>query len=149
MDSKEKISIDTIYSLLFAEAKKGNCLFRKYSAAIVKNSHVISLGYAQTTNGKNCIKCERFDMIKKYGKISEFFEYCSVVHAEISAILNVKNRDDLVGGDLYLLGIYDDDKVYDKAYPCKNCIKIIKYVGIKNIYVMQSNMQFIKYEVKK
>lgn len=143
------ISFDKIYSMLFNEAKKGNCLFRKYSAAIVKNSHIICLGYAQTNNGMNCIKCERFDMIEKYGKISEFFEYCSVVHAEVSAILNSKKRDDLVNSDLYLLGIYgDDDRIYDKAYPCENCMKIIKYVGVKNIYVIQSNKQFIKYEVK-
>ena len=143
-----ELKIDNLFSEMYIEASKGSCLYRKYSAAIVKGTKVVSIGYAQNIDGSKCNSCKRFEKIKKHGNISEFFEDCSVIHAEAGAILNCNKKSDLIGGDLYLLGVNSTDgSIYSDAFPCNNCLKIIQYVGIKHICVFQSNKEIISYEV--
>lgn len=145
---KQSISYDKIFTLLFREAKNGNCFIRKYAAAVIKDSQILSVGHARTVSGINCTNCKRFQMIEIYGKISEFFDFCPVIHAETCAIINIKNRDDLLGSDLYLMGIYgEDNAIYNDAYPCDNCLKLIKYVGIKRVFIVQSDQRIKCYEV--
>lgn len=139
---------EDLFSILYSEALKGSCLYRKYAAAIVKNGAVFGIGHAQTANSSPCIVCDRIDKIQKYGKISEFFEDCPVVHAEICAILNTNQRTDLYGSELYLLGVVvNDGSVYEKAFPCPNCYHVIQYSGIQAINVFQSNMSILRTEV--
>ena len=54
------------------------------------------------------------------------------IHAELSAILNC-HRQDLAGSDIY---IYRETKngTLGISKPCKDCYKLIKSLGIKNIY---------------
>lgn len=131
--------IKDLYHILYTTALNGSCMFRKYAALLIKDNQIISVGVATTLDGRKCEDCPRFELIKKYGNIAEFFESCRVVHAEVSAILNCKNLSEAQGSDLYLLGISEDTQsVYQSAYPCNNCMRIIKYVGIRRIYVFQS-----------
>lgn len=139
---------ETLFSKLYSEALKGSCLYRKYAAAIVKNGVVLGIGHAQTVSDSSCIACNRMDKIQKYGKISEFFEDCPVVHAEVCAILNTNRRADLKGSELYLIGvIVKDGSIYEKAFPCANCYHVIQYSGIQAVNVFQSNMSIIRTEV--
>lgn len=139
---------EDLFSILYNEALKGSCLYRKYAAAIVKNETVFGIGHAQTVNNTPCIVCNRMDKIQKYGEISEFFEECPVVHAEVCAILNTNQRTDLKGSELYLLGIVvKDGSVYEKAFPCPNCYHVIQYSGIQAVNVFQSNMSILRTEV--
>lgn len=136
-----------LFEQLHKEATRGNCTFRKYSAAVVNNNRIIGIGHARTVDGKKCESCERLRKIKKYGKISEFFEDCNVIHAEICAILDCKDKEQLVGAELYLLGIDSAGYIYIDAFPCANCYKVIEYVGIAtiNVYTDKSNLK--RYEV--
>lgn len=139
---------EDLFSILYNEALKGSCLYRKYAAAIVKNETVFGIGHAQTVNKAPCIVCNRMDKIQKYGEISEFFEECPVVHAEVCAILNTNQRTDLKGSELYLLGVVvKDGSVYEKAFPCPTCFHVIQYSGIQAINTFQSNMSILRTEV--
>lgn len=137
-----------LYNQLYQEAVWGSCTYRKYAAAVVANNEIIGIGHARTVDGKKCENCERLRKINKYGEISEFFEDCNVIHAEICAILDCKDKSKLAGAELYLLGIDSDGvSIYKDAFPCANCYKVIQYVGIVaiNVYIDRSNLK--KYEV--
>lgn len=139
---------EKLFSTLYSEALKGSCLHRKYAAAIVKNGMVLGIGRAQTVNGSSCVVCDRMEKIQKYGEISEFFEECPVVHAEVCAILNTNQKADLKKSELYLLGvIVKDGSVYKDAFPCPNCYRMIQYSGIQAINIFQSNMSICRTEV--
>ena len=138
--------IGEVFDILFEKASQGSCMYRKYAAAIVYNNKVIGVGYARTVTGEKCANCPRMEKMRKYGEISEFFEVCRVIHAEISAILNCKTSPK--GASLYLLGINEIGDVYKGAFPCDNCLKVIQYVGISKIYVFKERDSVISYEVK-
>lgn len=143
-----KSNIESIFDLLYSNALNGSCLHRKYAALLVNHDNILSVGYATTVNGDKCNTCPRNEHIRKYGKISEFFEQCPVIHAEICAILNCKMPDQIQGSDLYLLGILGDNQsIYREAFPCENCMKVIRYVGIRKIKVFQTKKSLIFYEV--
>lgn len=139
--------VDEIFDELYNKALQGSCMYRKYASAIVKDGRMISVGYASTLNGEKCVDCPRLEKMKKHGEVSEFFESCRVIHAEVSAILNCFATS-LKGASIYLLGITDTGDIYQNAYPCENCLKIIQYVGISRIYVFKERGQVVSYEVK-
>lgn len=144
----KKIDNKKIYEILYGKAINGSCMYRKYAAMLVNNNQILSVGYATTINGDKCNNCPRNELISKYGNISEFFESCRVIHAEICAILNCKKLDEVRGSDLYLLGILNDNhKIYESAFPCENCLKVIQYVGIRRINVFSSINTMSSYEV--
>ena len=59
------------------------------------------------------------------------------IHAELSAILSCTGQD-LEGSDIY---IYRETKVGNLGLskPCKDCYKLIKSLGIKNIFYTSEN----------
>ena len=142
-----KLTNDEIYAVLYNEAILGSCMYRKYAAAIKKDDNIIGVGHAQTADASPCTECERFLKIQTYGKISEFFEFCNVIHAEICAMLNCKSRDEIPGSELYLLGLNSDGSIYSGAFPCDLCYRTIKYQGIKAINVFESNKKIVRSEV--
>lgn len=138
-----------LYAQLYKEAALGNCTFRKYAAAVVTHNKIIGIGHARTVDGKECKNCERLKKIGQYGKVSEFFEDCNVIHAEVCAILDCRNKEKLKEAELYLLGICCNDggSIYQKAFPCPNCLKIIQYVGITAVNVYLNEFTWKRYEV--
>jgi deoxycytidylate deaminase len=54
------------------------------------------------------------------------------LHAEINAILKVKDKTKLVGASIYIARIDSWGKLKD-AFPCKACLRLIKKSGIKKI----------------
>lgn len=139
--------VEEIFDVLYKKALQGSCMYRKYASAIVKNERIISVGYASTLNGEKCVNCPRLEKMQKHGEVSEFFESCRVVHAEVSAILNCDTFS-LSGASIYLLGISENGEIYQNAYPCENCLKIIQYVGISKIFVFKERERVVCTEVK-
>lgn len=132
-----------LFLLLMNEALKSGCMYRKYAAAVVKNDIILSLGYARTVNDEKCEDigtCPRENMRLLHSTSAEFFEVCRVVHAEMDAILKCKKTTELKGSTLYLLGLIALDKnIYKNAFPCGNCLKCIKLVGIKQLNIVQDS----------
>lgn len=56
-----------------------------------------------------------------------------LIHAELSAILKVKNKDELYNANLFVFRINKQDKI-GNCKPCPACMVKIKAVGIKTIY---------------
>jgi len=140
---------DIIFSLLFNDAQKGSCMFRKYAAAVVKNGKILGHGYATTVDGNKCIDCPREEKFQQYGEISEFFEVCPVIHAEVCAVLDCGNIKAVRDSDLFLLGLQcPDNSIYNSAFPCNNCLRFLMYTGIRRIVVFQDNLTTIMYEVQ-
>ena len=79
---------------------------------IVKDDRILSCGYNGTPSGFDN-NCE-----DENGNTKP-----EVIHAEANAILKARNRDDLVGADLYLT-----------LSPCFHCSKLIKQAGIRHVY---------------
>lgn len=139
---------EQLYEQLYEKATLGSCTFRKYAAAIVSQKETIGIGYARTVDGNICRECKRLAKIQEYGEISEFFEDCNVIHAEICAILDCKNKEKLIDADIYLLGICSDGiSIYKEAFPCPNCLKVIQYVGINTVNVFWDKDTIKRYEV--
>lgn len=55
------------------------------------------------------------------------------IHAELSAILKVRNKEDLQNACIYVYRINRQNKL-GMARPCPACLAKIKEVGIKTIY---------------
>ena len=55
------------------------------------------------------------------------------IHAELSAILKVKNKEDLQNASIYVYRINRQNKL-GMARPCEACMTKIKEIGIKTIY---------------
>lgn len=140
-----------LFMALFKEATKAGCIYRKYSAAILKNDKVLSIGYARTIDQEKCENlktCPRETMRLKYSTHAEFFEVCRVAHAEMDAILRCERTKDLEGATLYLLGLISSSKeIYKDAFPCNNCLKYIKLVGIRKINIVQSSSEIKEYKL--
>ncbi len=134
MERRDKIN----YYLDLAETvlERSTCLRRKWGAVIVKNDEVIASGYNGAPRGrKNCIDigtCIREEMNIPRG---ERYEICRSVHAEANAIISA-SRNELIGSNLYLVGINQNDNSYvENASNCSMCKRIVINAGIENIYI--------------
>ena len=134
MERRDKIN----YYLDLAETvlERSTCLRRKWGAVIVKNDEVIASGYNGAPRGrKNCIDigtCIREEMNIPRG---ERYEICRSVHAEANAIISA-SRNELIGSNLYLVGINQNDNSYvENASNCSMCKRIVINAGIENVYI--------------
>ena len=134
MERRDKIN----YYLDLAETvlERSTCLRRKWGAVIVKNDEVIASGYNGAPRGrKNCIDigtCIREEMNIARG---ERYEICRSVHAEANAIISA-SRNELIGSNLYLVGINQNDNSYvENASNCSMCKRIVINAGIENVYI--------------
>lgn len=129
----------TNYYLDIAEAvsERGTCTRKNWGAIIVKNDEIISTGYVGAPRGREncsdlgyCIKKKTFPDVRHAG-----YDACRSVHAEQNAMLSCARRD-MIGANLYLVGIRQDTKDYEKdASPCLMCRKLIINSGITHVYV--------------
>lgn len=133
------MDITSIYEQAHAMALESHCIYRGYGVVVASNDCVIATGYAHVLLGRPCYElscCPRRELIDRFGEISEFFEKCRVIHAEMDAILNAENPRDLEGSTLYLLGIErPGNRLYSGAFPCSVCLRHIVKVGIRTIAV--------------
>ena len=135
MERVDKIN----YYLDIAESilERGTCLRKNYGAIIVKNDEIISTGYSGAPRGRKncidlgyCVKKQYFPDVRHGG-----YDACRSVHAEQNAMLS-SSRKDMIGSDLYLVGIRKDTGNYEEgASPCQMCRKLIINSGINKVYV--------------
>jgi dCMP deaminase len=128
----------TNYYLDIAETvlARGTCLRRNYGAILVKNDEIIATGYTGSPRGRdNCIElgwCERMRLNIPSG---QRYEKCRSVHAEANAIISAARRD-MIGSDLYLVGIEKEDGRYvTAATSCSMCERLIINAGISRVWI--------------
>jgi len=125
------------YYLGIAEevAKRGTCLRRNFGAVIVNNDQIVSTGYSGAPRGtRNCIDIGM--CLREQQKVpkGQRYELCRSVHAEMNAIIHAARRE-MVGGDLYLVGLQAGDWSYvENAEPCRLCKRTIINAGICYVY---------------
>lgn len=127
-------------------SERGTCFRKNYGSIIVKNDEIISTGYTGSPRGrKNCIDlgyCVRRKLFPGAEK-GERFDLCRSVHSEMNAIISAA-RKDMIGGVLYMVGKYSQDKLYNNelsgAYAknpdcCQFCKRLIINSGIEKVVI--------------
>ena len=130
-------------------ATRSTCLRRNFGAVIVKNRQIISTGYGGAPRGtENCNEvgiCVRQILGASKG---EHYEWCRAVHAEQNAIIHA-SRSDTLGATLYLVGVdYETQRVMPDTEPCQICKRLIINAGIETVFMMTSDTEFRKINVK-
>ncbi len=128
-----------------AVAMRSTCLRRRFGAVIVKNDQIISTGYngapRQTTN---CIDLGYCFRQEKNIPPGQNYELCRAVHAEMNAVIHA-SRLDMVGADLYLVGIeVESGEMVSQVIPCLLCKRVIINAGISRV-VLPDNPVGFKY----
>ena len=126
------------YYLKIAEAvsQKSTCTRKKYGAIIVKNDEVIATGYNGAPRG--CPNCSDKDQCARAlvgAKHAHGYDLCMSVHAEMNAMLAAR-RQDMIGADMYIVGINTDDGEYAPPNPCSMCHRMIINAGIARVFGM-------------
>ena len=133
--TKEQHYLDIARTL----TKRSTCLRRMYGVVIVNNDEIISTGYNGAPRCEaNCCDtgvCERERLNVPKG---ERYELCVAVHAEQNAIISAE-RDRMIGGTIYIVGVNTVDGTYASGKPCLICIRMILNAGIKNVVYIDSN----------
>lgn len=82
------------------------------------------------TSCTDCNKCNR-----ENSERGNDYNQCRAVHAEMNAIISASRRD-MIGADLYLVGIDVPTQSYVKnVSPCSLCKRLIINSGIEKVYV--------------
>ena len=116
-------------------AARGTCIRRNYGAIIVKDDEIIATGYTGAPRGQyHCTEeaCQRTLMGIKPG---ERYELCRSVHAEQNAIISA-SRKDMLGADMYIVGLDKSTGEVLSDFPCMICKKLILNAGIKNVIII-------------
>lgn len=87
----------------------------KHGAVIVKNNHVIGMGYNGTIRGSDHSKIPMHDRDARR---------CYMIHSEENSILNCSSNPNLIGGA----------KMYVTGLSCVNCLQRVINFGITEIY---------------
>ena len=116
--------------------------FRRAHKMCQESTNVIPMGAVIVKKGK-IISASCNQELKTHPYIKEYghHNYIKSIHAELSAILKVKNRDQLRGATIV---IYRErkDKSFGVARPCAMCYEIIKRFGIKKMqYTTENGIQ--------
>jgi len=141
------------YNICIDVADNSKCWSRGIGAILVKDKHVISMGYNGPPRGMvDCGKrtdispdyvkertCPRYAMGYKSG---EGLDYCPAVHAEENSILTCAR-----------MGVVAKDSIMYMTcgIPCRDCMKKIMNVGIKELVCTNLNYydELSKYMVEK
>lgn len=133
------------YYLDLAESvsQRGTCLRRLYGAVIVKNDEVISTGYVGAPRGrKNCTDTGVCIREKLQIPRGQRYELCRSVHAEANAIISA-SRDQMLGSDLYLVGIEVSTGEYvQNSSSCSMCKRMVINAGIRNVYIRDTKNEY-------
>ena len=97
----------------------------KMAALLVKGGRIISVGLNRTSPG--VLKSEEYVYIN-HGRGG-----CQGVHAELDAILNTCDHEDLRGANLYVAGVGRCGG-FILSKPCPECQKMLGKYELKSVY---------------
>ena len=115
---------------------RGTCLRRNYGAILVKNDEIIATGYTGAPRGRaNCIELGYCERVRLQIPSGQMYEKCRSVHAEANAIISAARRD-MIGADLYLVGLEMSDGSYvAHATSCSMCKRLVINAGIERVWI--------------
>ena len=133
------------YYLDIAEtvAERSTCLRKQYGAVLVKHDEIIATGYNGAPRGrKNCIdigSCYRKENNIPRG---EGYSMCRSAHAEANAIISA-SRSEMIGADLYLVGLdFDTGGYVENANCCAMCKRLVINAGIRDVIIRDTEADY-------
>jgi dCMP deaminase len=112
------------YFIKIAEltSKRSNCIKRQVGCIIVKDNHILSLGYNGTPqNTLNCFEGGCLRCSNKNLKPGNHLDLCMCIHAEENALLYVSKNE------------LENSILYVTLSPCIGCVKKILQCKIKKV----------------
>lgn len=108
------------------------CIYVKAAAVFVDDLHrTISIGYNGPTRGD--IHCNEVGCVKVHGDpITGEIKRCNGIHAEINAIINSGDTNQLRGSTLYIT-----------VFPCYDCMKALNNLGVKKIIYLNEYLRIL------
>ena len=103
-------------------AQRTACIYHKIASVFVDKDHrIISIGYNGPSTGD--YHCNEVGCAKVHGDLkTDEIRRCRGVHAEINAIINAGDTNELKGSTLY-----------NTIFPCYDCLKALNNLGVKRI----------------
>ncbi|HBE13979.1 MAG TPA: cytidine deaminase [Clostridiales bacterium] len=143
-----KNKINYYLDIAQAVAQRGTCLRRNYGAIIVNNDNIVSTGYVGAPRGrKNCCDLQYCQREKMNVPRGERYELCRSVHAEANAIIAAK-RDEMMGGTLFLVGIFaDSQELVSDSCCCQMCKRMVINAGLEQVIVRNTPEEYTIYNV--
>ncbi|HAZ19077.1 MAG TPA: cytidine deaminase [Clostridiales bacterium] len=143
-----KSKINYYLDIAQAVAQRGTCLRRNYGAIIVNNDNIVSTGYVGAPRGrKNCCDLQYCQREKMNVPRGERYELCRSVHAEANAIIAAK-RDEMMGGTLFLVGIFaDSQELVSDSCCCQMCKRMVINAGLEQVIVRNTPEEYTIYNV--
>lgn len=83
---------------------------------------------------KKCILSSGHNGIRSSSIPEKYKVWPNSIHAEQDAIFNCKDWTKLKGCSILVLKLSKTTKQLSNAKPCKNCFKLLEYVGIKTVF---------------
>lgn len=100
-------------ALAYKLSHKSNAPNFKIGAVVTRGSEILGIGFN--------------DIVKTHPKSKTYGQH---IHAEMSAIMDVRNRDDLRGATIYVARMSKRPLL---AKPCKYCQALINEAGIRTV----------------
>lgn len=97
-----------------------------HCAMIVRGGKILSVGFNRSGSSKV--------------QHSKSHKHCSSVHAEVSALLNLQNREDAIGSKIYVVRINKNGQ-YAISVPCQMCQVILIEKGLKKAIFTLDNSE--------
>lgn len=122
------MEISNIFVVYAIEECKKSTYRQRVGAVIFNKKQLISKGYNSSSKS-----------IKKLHP--KFQKWHGSVHAEVDAIIKAKKN--LKGCDMIIVRVNRKNEL-KLAKPCSDCMKYMKYVGIRKIFYTINNYPYIK-----
>lgn len=91
-----------------------------HAAVLVKGGRILSIGINQPRQNSYVVRFAPYEH--------------ATTHAELHAILQVRNKIDLTGAKIYVARLLREDGSVTMSKPCPWCQETLKKFGIKRVY---------------
>lgn len=128
---KPRISWDEFFmQIAVVASQRTACIYYKVAAVFVDDLHrTIAIGY--NGPGRGDTHCDEVGCPKVHGDaITGEIKRCNAVHAEINAIINSGDTNQLRGSTLYTT-----------VFPCYDCMKAMNNLGVKKIIYLNDYLR--------
>ena len=138
----EKNKVNYYLDIAETVLKASGCLRRNFGCVIVKDDRIISTGFnGRIRNDHRTCKDEGCIRNEKNLKSGERMELCKGLCAEQKSLLDISYFS-AKDSDLFLVGIDVESRDYFPIDPCSRCLKMIKQMDIKNVYIRETKDKY-------